>query len=332
MKIKKILLLILLIFLFLLTSISANASGNTVSIIVVPIGGTNFEIDGEITWIQYIKNHNPEGFYYNDYGVYWNEYRIYSDQGKTLVMYDDLIVPGGYFAISPCNKTHEWRDTGRIIQPPNCQRPLIIEEECSICLFSRERVDESFVSVYHSNIEIEHISATCFNDGLIKYECELCGEITEEILNQLNHRARPATCEEDSICIYCKTLLEPALGHDLDVLKRCKRCDYKEDVIDNVVQNVKDWFNDTFKKDEDETPVLNKVIEYLIPGEDGKGLLVNSGVVSEDSFENTKQFFKTFVLIIFGAFIIVVFVTVLPYVIKFFDFLKNRKNTKGRKK
>ena len=51
-----------------------------------------------------------------------------------------------------------------------------------------------------------------------------------------------------------------------------------------------------------------------------------------DTVDDIKQGFKTFILIIFGAFIIVVLVTVLPHVLKFFDFLKNRKNTKGRKK
>ena len=56
------------IFLIFLTLISTlllpvNASGNSVSIITGPIGGTSFEIDVEITWAQYIKTYNPEKFH-----------------------------------------------------------------------------------------------------------------------------------------------------------------------------------------------------------------------------------------------------------------------------
>ena len=321
------------IFLIFLTLISTlllpvNASGNSVSIITGPIGGTSFEIDVEITWAQYIKTYNPEKFHYNGYGVYWDEYRIYSDQGKTLIAYDDLIVPGVYYAISPCGKTHDWRDTRIVIQTPNCQRPLIIEEECSICLFNRERVDESFVSVDHSNVEIEHIPATCFNNGLIKYKCESCEEITEEILNQLNHRARPATCEEASICLYCKTLLEPAFGHDLrhGSWGKCMRDGCDERVIDvqgalsSVGTNISNWWQGGVSE-----PVNNGI-------ENVKDWLSVKKEEVSDSAENIKQGFNTVLLIIFGVLIILVLVTILPLVIKFFDFLSDRKNKRGDKK
>ena len=156
----------------------------------------------------------------------------------------------------------------------------------------------------------------------------MCGEITEEILNQLNHRARPATCEEASICLYCKTLLEPALGHNLrhGSWGKCLRddCDYRlidvQGALSSAGTNISNWWQGSVSE-----PVSNGVENF-------KDWFSEKKDAASDTVDDVKQVFKTFILIISGAFIIVVLAIALPYVIKFLDYLKDRKNTKGRKK
>ena len=130
-----------------------------------------------------------------------------------------------------------------------------------------------------------------------------------------------ATCTENVVCTICGAELQAALGHNFNVWGKCKRdgCGYSKvsnwwsntvtpwwqsnvsEPVNNAVDNSKDWFSE---KKED----------------------------ASDTGENIKQGFKTVLLIIFGAFIIVVLVSTLPLVIKFFDFLSDRKNKRGGKK
>ncbi len=342
MKNKKIYLIIVFVLLFVvLCSFSVNAENNKVTIVATPLIGTSFEIEGEITWKEYIQNNKPDKFTYTSDGVYWNEYRISIDQSKNYVSPNDVIELTHYYALSECNKSHTYTST--LFAGTWLCETRYFRNTCSICGYQYfETVEPQLEHSYGLDLNT-YISPTCTSLGYARYICRNCGAFKEEetlpinpeghitvgatcieagicskcgeitTTNPYHHNMSVRSCTEGEVCQDCGKLGKDALGHDLNVLGKCQRdgCSYSKvstwwkgnvsEPVNNGIENFKDWIDE--KKEN----------------------VTNTG-------DDIKQAFKTFILIIFGAFIIVVLVTILPLVIKFFDFLSDRKNKRGGKK
>lgn len=209
-----------------------------------------------------------------------------------------------------------------IIEPASCVEKGI---RLLYCRFCQSEITEDIPTSegFHSLITDSYLVATCTATGYESKHCTLCDYTEYVVIDRLGHSYTEATCTENGQCTRCGAL-KIALGHKLNALGNCKRdgCGYSKfstwwqnnvsDPVNNGVENAKDSL----------TNIKDNFTDWLDNKKDE----------ASDAGDDIKQFFKIFVLIISGAFIIVVFVTVLPYVIKFFDFLKNRTNTKGRKK
>lgn len=176
--------------------------------------------------------------------------------------------------------------------------------------------------------KMESVNPTCSEPGYEKYICQECGYIIYEPLQPLGCQYTQVTCTEDSKCTICGDIRKSALGHDLrhGSWGKCMRdgCDYRlidvQGALNSAGTNISNWWQGDVSE-----PVNNGI-------ENVKDWLSEKKEEASDIGENIKQGFNTVLLIIFGIFIIVVFVTILPLVIKFFDFLSDRKNKRGDKK
>lgn len=130
-----------------------------------------------------------------------------------------------------------------------------------------------------------------------------------------------ATCTENVVCTICGVELQAILGHNYNFWGKCKRDGCGDSKVSNWWSNtVTPWWQSNVSE-----PVKNDI-------DDIKDWFSEKKEDASDTAENIKQGFNTVLLIIFGIFIIVVLVTILPLIIKFFDFLSDRKNKRGGKK
>ena len=146
----------------------------------------------------------------------------------------------------------------------------------------------------HNYVVTSKVEPLCLVDGYEILKCVNCGFTERKTISELGHKINDpkiileATCEENGvvggICEYCRCEVTSditPLGHDLNWLNKCQRCDYKKNIIGNwwnnkVVSGVQNlglsignWWNDKF------VPGEKNLVEYITLGEDGKGLFRN---------------------------------------------------------
>jgi len=66
----------------------------------------------------------------------------------------------------------------------------------------------------HSFIPDYTIAGTCQEPGVIIHVCEFCSfTYYEDVVSGMHKPGASATCTEDQVCVYCQTVITPALGH-----------------------------------------------------------------------------------------------------------------------
>ena len=312
--------------------------------ILTPYVNYSYEYPGEnITWEEYVTNlsyPDKEHIYiYNDF-VFFNDYALKKN--------DVFVTSTDYVELSDYNQStnyhgHNWVDTRNVIQHPTCKRPLIIEQECLVCGNYRTRIDYSYLETSHWYIELESIPATCYESGYYVYQCEYCLTIINETFGPIDHYFSSPHCDKDGQCIYCGLVGSKALGHDLNWKGQCSRCSYKEDVlggwwnnsvapgIKKVGASISNFFGGVVEGGKE---IGSESIEYIIPGEDGIGLIGNlfDNLLEVNNGNVLKKLFNVIIAIIFIGIIVIIICKIAPYVVKYFDFLKNRKSKKRRKR
>lgn len=207
--------------------------------------------------------------------------------------------------------------------------PRIVYGSCTLCDRVYEYELEGSNNGTCQNLTLtEKVDPTCSDAGYEKYFCQDCESFIYEALQPLGCQYTQVTCTEDSKCIRCGNLKEKALCHDLrhGSWGKCMRdgCDYRlidiQGALSSAGTNISNWWQGSVSE-----PVRNAI-------DNSKDWFSEKKEEASDTGENIKQGFNTVLLIIFGIFIIVVLVTILPLVIKFFDFLSDRKNKRGGKK
>ena len=287
----------------------------------------------ELSWTEYIFElgypENELFFVYNDY-VFFNGYALKTIEGQ-FVLASDTVNMIQYYQ-STNYHGHDWVNTRTVIQAPNCLRPAIMLQECSVCKKTREYIDYSFVGTDHSYSEYTGISPTCLEFGYREAQCDLCGQKYYEVFEPLGHRFRSATCTEPGKCIRsgCEATVE-ALGHDLNVLGKCQRggCDYNKVAgwwKGNIAETTNDVVEQAKKDVEDAIEIVNDTLSNI--GDGAKNFwenIVQSG-------NNIKEFFSS--LFSISAFITIVLLLIigLNYGLGFYNSINTFKDIRRRKK
>lgn len=103
--------------------------------------------------------------------------------------------------------SHDWENA-------DCDTP-------KTCLICNKKIGEA---IGHKNVIQERIDAGCITEGGIKYVCEVCGNISEEIIDPLGHDWIEATCTDPRTCSRCGEKEEGSvLGHTVST-GICGRC------------------------------------------------------------------------------------------------------------
>ena len=300
MRFKKIIIFTFLIFVLLFSSINIYAAENNVSVQAGPTNGTTFEIDGQITWKEYIQENQPEKFTLTSNGVYWDEYRIVDNQND-FVHPDDLIETKIYYVYSPCNKDHTYNMSliyGKWLCEARCFR-----YSCTTCGYSYSEVIEPSTEHSYATDLATYVAPTCTTSGYSKSICKQCGAFkSEEILplnpeghitigatcidagtckycgvttttNSYKHNIVEATCENSSYCLDCGEIFSEPRGHELNVLKRCKLCDYKEEIFPKANEKINTFWGNvkTFFKGDDEEEnkgLIGSIVSFFKGDED----------------------------------------------------------------
>ena len=294
-------------------------NGNTFSIVT---DYTTYYYDkpsSELCWSEYISQlghlHDELFFVYDEY-VFFNGYALKTIDGEYVQAHH--IVNFERYTQSSNYHGHNWVDTRTVIQSPNCQRPLIIVQECTACGNTREYTDYSYVGNYHSYVEYSGVSATCLESGYSQARCELCGEEYYEVLEPLGHRFRSATCMESGKCIRsgCIAAAE-ALGHDLNFWGNCTRggCDYKsidvQGALSSAGTNISNWWqgsvseptNDIVQKAKEDIDEIIKIVSDS---------LTNIGEGSKNFGDNILSYGKV-ILILFLSIPVIIVIYLIAY-------------------
>ncbi len=100
-----------------------------------------------------------------------------------------------------------------------CKRDDLTQEEIIASIGAPEEI---YKATGHNYQLIDSKPAGCISQGEDVYACAYCRDRKSVIYEALGHfPGSEATCTEDQICLDCKEILAPALGHD-----------YEEDVTD----------------------------------------------------------------------------------------------------
>jgi len=127
------------------------------------------------------------------------------------------------------------------------------------CYYS---TDPCSVGVHEYKKQLSQKQPTCTEDGFIRYQCNRCTEVQDQVLPARGHDFRETvivkepTCLDAGIqgkkCIRCDYVgyksSVAALDHDLNPLGNCKRCDYSAvgNALGNAGNAIVDGWNNLF--------------------------------------------------------------------------------------
>ena len=244
-------------------------------------------LDSMITFGQFISamEYTPFSFTNGPYGKQYIHYDSMdiSCNGVRMLPEHNIGYDATFTIGNPCSHLWQYKQT---IEQATCQTLGLTKYECQFC--GIEKTEETINPDAHHYISEIIKDATCDVNGKAKYTCELCDYEEERIIYALGHKFNSPTCKEAAKCLRCNVAGEAALGHSLDWLGQCSRCDYN---------SVEVWFDsagkDISQKGDDIWGWMTngyKEAENWFNGTDfGKWLLFVSNASHDEIMQDSSQ-------------------------------------------
>lgn len=173
-------------------------------------------------------------------GVYYNGHPIY--KGTVLVMRSDTIVKGISYRVDIDTECGHDFYRFKYVEYPSCIGGGVAQDLCALCGFTKTYPVAASSEYHNYNMKNSYdVSCTL---GCFEYYCQYCGDVKKEFVEINGHVANDATCDEDSVCNRCGTVVEEALGHDYKILGKygkCERCGERAGKIGQLGQDAWNW-------------------------------------------------------------------------------------------
>ena len=148
---------------------------------------------------------------------------------------DELVMPFETYPIDPTN--HAGETYKMVIKPATSTEYGVMGIFCADCFVQIDTRTIGKLACEHKwNVGVITTPATCEDEGVMTYTCELCGETRTEAITATGHipvsESGPATCTEDGYlrvtCFICGEVLSetvfPATGHDYVAVVTAPTC------------------------------------------------------------------------------------------------------------